>query len=42
VQVYDRIPIWASYLFMIFVGRAVMGALLNPALSMVIWGLVHV
>jgi Zn-dependent protease len=41
VQVYDRIPIWASYLFMILVGRYLISALLEPALRMVIWGLTH-
>ena len=42
VQFYDRIPIWASYLFMIFLGRAFIGALLTPSLHLVIWGLEHV
>jgi Zn-dependent protease len=42
VQVYDRIPIWASYLFMILIGGSVIGALLTPALRIVIWALVHV
>ncbi len=35
VQVYDRIPIWGSYLLMIFVGRYVLLALLGPALALV-------
>jgi Zn-dependent protease len=42
VQVYDRIPMWVSYLFMIFVGAGIIGALLSPALRIVIWALVHV
>ena len=42
VQVYDRIPIWVSYLFMIFVGRWVLMALLGPALALVYFGLNHV
>lgn len=35
MQVYDRIPIWVSYLIMIFVGGYVMRLLLGPALAMV-------
>ena len=35
VQVYDRIPIWVSYLFMIFVGRFILMAILGPALRLV-------
>ncbi len=35
VQVYDRIPIWASYLFMIFVGGAVLRMLLGPTLRLI-------
>jgi Zn-dependent protease len=42
VQVYDRIPIWVSYLFMIFVGRWVLMALLDPALTLVYFGLSHI
>jgi Zn-dependent protease len=41
VQVYDRIPIWGSYLLMIFVGRYVLMALLSPALMLVYFGLLH-
>ena len=41
VQVYDRVPIWASYLLMIFVGRYVLMALLSPALELVYYGLIH-
>jgi Zn-dependent protease len=35
LQVYDRIPIWVSYLLMMFVGGAVLMALLRPALGLV-------
>jgi Zn-dependent protease len=35
VQAYDRIPIWVSYLFMIFVGGFVMRLFLGPALEIV-------
>ena len=42
VRVYDRIPIWVSYLFMIFIGGAVIRALLQPALEIVLWGLSRV
>ena len=41
LQVYDRVPIWASYLLMIFVGRYVLMALLSPALELVYYGLIH-
>jgi Zn-dependent protease len=37
VQVYDRIPIWVSYLFMIFVGGFILRMLLGPALLSVYW-----
>jgi Zn-dependent protease len=42
VQVYDRIPIWASYLIMIFVGRYVLMALLGPSLALVYFALSHI
>jgi Zn-dependent protease len=42
VQVYDRIPMWGSYMLMIFLGPAILGALIGPALHMVLWGLVRV
>ncbi len=42
VQVYDRIPIWVSYLLMIFVGGYVLMALLRPALELVIFALIHI
>jgi Zn-dependent protease len=35
VQVYDRIPIWVSYLFMIFIGGFLLRLLLGPALALV-------
>ncbi len=41
VQAYDRIPIWASYLLMIFVGGYILRLLLGPALAVVYFGLVH-
>ncbi len=42
VQTYDRIPIWVSYLLMIFVGGFVMGALLRPSLELVYTALIHI
>jgi len=42
VQFYDRIPIWGSYLLMIFVGRFVLMALLGPALRLVYFALTHI
>jgi Zn-dependent protease len=41
VQVYDRIPIWASYIFMIFLGGAFITAMLRPALQLVYFTLIH-
>jgi Zn-dependent protease len=35
VQVFDRIPLWGSYLLMIFVGRVVLGILLFPIMGLV-------
>ena len=35
VQVYDRIPIWVSYLFMIAIGGFLLRLLLSPALGLV-------
>jgi Zn-dependent protease len=35
VQVYDRIPIWGSYLLMIFLGRAILGAIMFPIMGLV-------
>jgi Zn-dependent protease len=42
VQSYDRIPIWVSYLFMMFVGRYALMMLLTPALRLAVWGLERV
>jgi Zn-dependent protease len=42
VQAYDRIPIWVSYLLMIFVGGAIMSALLRPTLELVYFALIHI
>ncbi|MGH9600155.1 MAG: site-2 protease family protein [Terracidiphilus sp.] len=42
VQAYDRIPIWISYLLMIFVGGSVLMALLRPALRVVFSALLHI
>jgi Zn-dependent protease len=42
VRAYDRIPMWGSYMLMIFLGPTILGALIGPALRMVLWGLVRV
>jgi len=42
VQAYDRVPMWASYLLMIFLGPAILMAFLRPMLRLVFWGLLHV
>ena len=39
VQTYDRIPIWVSYLLMIFVGGFILRLLLFPALGMIYFAL---
>jgi len=39
VQVYDRIPMWASYLLMIFLGRFIMDLLISPLRELVGLGL---
>jgi Zn-dependent protease len=39
VQVYDRIPIWVSYLFMILIGGTVLRLLIGPALGIVYFAL---
>ncbi|HWG21360.1 MAG TPA: site-2 protease family protein [Terracidiphilus sp.] len=39
VQVYDRVPIWVSYLLMIFVGGWVLMTFLRPALLLVYFAL---
>jgi len=42
VQVYDRVPIWASYLLMIFIGRWILMMFLAPSLAIVYFALEHV
>jgi Zn-dependent protease len=42
VQVYDRIPIWVSYLFMIFLGGAFIGMMLGPSLQIIFATLTHI
>lgn len=39
VQAYDRIPLWVSYVLMIFLGGYVMSLVLNPAIGLVCLGL---
>jgi Zn-dependent protease len=39
VQVYDRVPMWVSYLLMIFLGRFIMGLFLGPLFALVYFGL---
>ncbi len=41
MQAYDRIPLWVSYLLMIFLGGAIIRAFVTPALRIVIWGLLR-
>ena len=42
VQTYDRIPIWVSYLLMIFVGGTVIMMFLRPLLYLVYSVLIHI
>jgi Zn-dependent protease len=42
MQSYDRIPIWVSYMLMIFVGGFILRLLLNPAMAIVYFGLTHI
>jgi Zn-dependent protease len=42
VQRYDRIPIWASYLLMIFFGPMILRLLLSPSLAVVYFALRHI
>ena len=42
VQAYDRIPIWISYLLMIFVGGYVLMALIRPSLAIVFSALLSI
>jgi Zn-dependent protease len=39
VQVYDRIPMWVSYLLMIFLGRFIMGLFISPLHALIGLGL---
>jgi Zn-dependent protease len=39
MQAYDRIPMWVSYLFMIFIGGYIMRLFLGPALAIVYFAL---
>lgn len=41
VQVYDRIPIWVSYLLMIFLGGTFISLLLRPSLELIFSALIH-
>jgi Zn-dependent protease len=41
VQQYDRIPIWISYLLMIFVGGSILRMLLWPSLNLIYSGLLR-
>ena len=41
VQVYDRIPIWVSYLFMIFIGGYILRLLIGPSLDLVLAPFLH-
>ena len=41
VQTYDRIPLWISWMLMIFVGGYIMRLLLAPAFSVVLFVLSH-
>jgi Zn-dependent protease len=42
VQIFDRIPLWGSYLLMIFIGRTVLGILLLPIMGVVNSVLAHI
>ena len=42
VQRYDRIPIWASYLLMIFFGPMILRLLLGPSMAVVYFALRHI
>jgi Zn-dependent protease len=42
VQVYDRIPIWVSYLLMILSAARSSGHSFGPALRLILWGLIHI
>jgi Zn-dependent protease len=42
VQVYDRVPMWVSYLLMILIGPYLLMAMLRPAITVVYLALSHV
>ena len=42
VQVYDRIPIWLSYLLMIFLGGAFISMFLGPSIRFIYATLIHI
>jgi Zn-dependent protease len=42
VQTYDRIPIWVSYLLMMFLGPVILRILLSPSLGLVYLALRHI
>jgi len=42
VQVYDRVPIWISYLLMFFVGGFILSLFIGPALGLVFTLLLHI
>jgi Zn-dependent protease len=41
VQTYDRIPIWVSYLFMIFLGGYILHLLIGPSMALVFAPFLH-
>lgn len=41
VQAYDRIPIWVSYLFMIFLGGYILHLLIDPSMNLVLGPFLH-
>lgn len=42
MQAYDRIPIWVSYLLMMFLGGAFISAMLRPSLELIFSALIHI
>lgn len=42
VQVYDRIPIWVSYLLMIFLGGTFISMFLGPSIRLIYSALIHI
>jgi Zn-dependent protease len=41
MQAYDRIPIWVSYLFMIFLGGYILHLLIDPSMNLVLGPFLH-